>query len=46
MIRLLGFLVGSAASIGIFLLVLGMPEINLSEQFVEAEKMEAVSHLV
>ena len=46
MIRLLGFLVGSAASIGIFLLVLGMPEINLSEQFVEDEKMEAVSHMV
>ncbi len=46
MIRLLGFLVGSAASIGIFLLVLGMPEINLSEQFVEDEKMQAVSHMV
>ena len=46
MIRLLGFLVGSAASIGIFLLVLGVPEINLSEQFVEDEKMEAVSHIV
>ncbi len=46
MIRLLGFLVGSAASIGIFLLVLGMPEINLSEQFVENQKMEAVSHIV
>ncbi len=46
MIRLLGFLVGSAASIGIFLLVLGVPEINLSEQFVEEEKLEAVSHLV
>ncbi len=46
MIRLVGFLVGSAASIGIFLLVLGMPEINLSEQVVEAENLEAVSHIV
>lgn len=46
MIRFLGFLVGSAASIGIFLLVLGIPEINLSEQFVEDENLEAVSHIV
>ncbi len=46
MIRILGFLVGSAASIGIFLLVLGMPEINLYEQVVEAEKLEAVTHIV
>lgn len=46
MIRLLGFLVGSAASIGIFLLILGMPDINLSEQIADDENSEAVSHIV
>ncbi len=46
MIRLLGFFVGSAASIGIFLLILGMPDINLSKQFVEDENSEAVSRIV
>ena len=45
-IRLLGFLIGSAASLGVILLVLGVPEINLSEQVVEAENLEAVTHIV
>lgn len=45
MIRLLGFLVGSAVSIGIFLLILGVPDINLSEQLVNEENIESVSRI-
>ena len=46
MIRLIGFLVGSAVSIGIFLLILGVPDINLSEQFVNEKNVESVSRIV
>jgi hypothetical protein len=43
MIRLLGFLVGSAVSIGLFLLILGMPDINLSNQLINDEQIESVA---
>lgn len=46
MIRLLGFLVGSAASIGMILLILGVPEINLSKQVIDDQNIEAVSQIV
>jgi len=46
MIRLLGFLLGSAASIGIILLIIGVPDINLSRQLVDAENIESVSQIV
>ena len=45
MIRLLGFLVGSAVSIGVFLLILGVPDINLSEQLMKEENIETASRI-
>ena len=46
MIRLLGFLVGSAVSIGVFLLILGVPDINLKEQVINDDNIESVSRIV
>jgi hypothetical protein len=46
MIRLLGFLLGSATSIGLILLILGVPDINLSKPVIEDENLEAVSRTV
>jgi len=46
MIRLLGFVIGSAVSIGIFLLILGVPEINLSERVISEENVEAATQAV
>lgn len=50
MIRILGFLVGSAASIGMMLLLLGVPELNLSRPLSDdaasasvAQSVEAVT---
>jgi hypothetical protein len=40
MIRLLGFLVGSAVSIGAILLLLGVPELNLSNPHLDKERFE------
>ena len=40
MIRLLGFLVGSAASIGAIFLLLGVPELNLSNPNLDKERFE------
>ena len=45
MIRLLGFLVGAAVSIGIFLLILGMPDINLSKDLIDDQDIETVSQV-
>jgi hypothetical protein len=42
-IRLLGFLIGSAASLGVILLVLGVPDINLSQPSIEAETTESTA---
>ena len=46
MIRILGFLVGSAASIGMMLLVLGVPDINLSRPLIEDTELESVAQIV
>jgi uncharacterized protein YeaO (DUF488 family) len=43
MIRLLGFLLGSAGSIGLFLLILGLPDINLSTPVISDDQLESVS---
>jgi hypothetical protein len=43
MIRLFGFLVGSTASIGLFLLVLGMPDIRLGRQLINDAQIETVT---
>ena len=43
MIRLLGFLIGSAASLGVILLVLGVPDINLSQPSIDAETTESTA---
>ncbi len=43
MIRILGFLVGSAASIGMILLILGVPDINLSKPLTEDAESKSVS---
>ncbi len=43
MIRILGFLVGSAASIGMILLILGVPDINLSRPLIDDAELESVS---
>ena len=43
MIRLLGFLIGSAASLGVILLVLGVPDLNLSQPSIEAETTESTA---
>ena len=42
MIRLIGFLVGSAVSIGMLLLILGIPDITLSREVVEQIDFDAV----
>ncbi len=42
MIRLIGFLVGSAVSIGMLLLILGIPDITLSREVVEQIDFEDV----
>ncbi len=46
MIRLLGFLVGSAVSIGILLLILGVPDIQLSKSVIEDIDLDSVPHIV
>ncbi len=42
MIRLIGFLVGSAVSIGMLLLILGIPDITLSREMVEQIEFDNV----
>ncbi len=46
MIRLLGFLIGSAASLGLILLILGVPDINLSEPVIDTQSTEPVVQVV
>ncbi len=46
MIRILGFLVGSAVSIGMMLLLLGVPDINLSRPLIEDTELESVAQIV
>ncbi len=46
MIRILGFLLGSAASIGMILLILGMPELNLSRPLSDHAASESVAQTV
>lgn len=46
MIRLLGFLIGSAASVGAILLILGVPDVNLFEPTIESETTESAVHIV
>jgi hypothetical protein len=46
MIRILGFLVGSAASIGMMLLLLGVPDINLSRPLSDDAASASVSQAV
>ena len=46
MIRLLGFLIGSAASLGAILLILGVPDVNLSQPPIEAESTESAVQIV
>lgn len=46
MIRILGFLVGSAASIGMMLLLLGVPELNLSRPLVDDAASASVAQTV
>ena len=46
MIRLLGFLIGSAASVGAILLILGVPYVNLFEPTIESETTESAVHIV
>ncbi len=46
MIRILGFLVGSAVSIGMMLLLLGVPDINLSRPLIDETELESVSQTV
>lgn len=42
MIRILGFLIGSAVSIGMLLLILGIPDITLSREMVEQIEFDNV----
>lgn len=44
MIRLLGFLVGSAVSIGAILLIVGIPELNLSNPHLDKDRFEEALH--
>ncbi len=46
MIRLLGFLIGSAASLGAILLILGVPDVNLSQPSIDAETTETTVQFV
>ncbi len=46
MIRILGFLVGSAVSIGMMLLLLGVPDINLSRPLIDETELESVAQSV
>lgn len=46
MIRILGFLVGSAASIGMMLLILGVPELNLSRPLVDDAASASVAQTI
>ncbi len=46
MIRILGFLVGSAASIGMMLLLLGVPDINLSGPLIDDAASASVAQTV
>jgi len=46
MIRILGFLIGSAASIGMMLLLLGVPDINLSRPLSDDAASESVAQTV
>jgi hypothetical protein len=45
-IRLLGFLIGSAASLGAILLILGVPDVNLSQPAIDVENTESAVQLV
>ena len=46
MIRIFGFLIGSAASIGMMLLLLGVPDINLSRPLSDDAASESVAQTV
>jgi len=46
MIRILGFLIGSAASIGMMLLLLGVPDINLSRPLIDDAASASVAQTV
>ena len=46
MIRLLGFIIGSAASLGAILLILGVPDVNLSQPEIDVENTESAVQLV
>jgi hypothetical protein len=46
MIRLLGFLIGSATSIGLILLILGVPEFNLTKDLISEQSIESVPAVI
>ncbi len=46
MIRLLGFVIGSAASLGAILLILGVPDVNLSQPTINTENTESTVQIV
>ncbi len=46
MIRLLGFVIGSAASLGAILLILGVPDVNLSQPTINTENNESAVQIV
>jgi hypothetical protein len=46
MFRILGFLLGSAVSIGTILLIIGLPELNLPGSLVDDADVESVSRVV
>ncbi len=46
MIRLLGFLIGSAVSIGMLLLILGIPDIQFSKSVIDDVDLDSVSKTV
>ena len=46
MIRLLGFVIGSAASLGAILLILGVPDVNLSQPTINTENNESTVQIV
>ena len=46
MIRLLGFVIGSAASLGTILLILGVPDVNLSQPTINTENTESTVQIV
>ncbi len=46
MIRLLGFIIGSAASLGAILLILGVPDVNLSQPTINTENTESTEQII